>query len=159
MGNKKKRQGDSDGKLPPYDVGMIRDFIDHLKWELRVAHFENAEGVKSGGKPGRINLELVDQLNKFFEKRPRVLLQGLAINAEGVPPDISLAMRKEIFVEREAMRQEQIDHLEALEPLFKEALSCARQEVKTSDDLPMTYLKLANMVATWEAEDEDDDKT
>jgi hypothetical protein len=36
-----------------YDVGMIRDFLDHLLWELRINHFELTS------RPGTINEELV----------------------------------------------------------------------------------------------------
>ena len=39
-----------------YDVEMIRDFLEHLTWELRVQHFENTAEV------GTPNDELVDQL-------------------------------------------------------------------------------------------------
>ena len=49
------------GRTHRYDPAMIRDFLDHLLWELRAAHFEHAH-------PGKFNPELADPLARYALK-------------------------------------------------------------------------------------------
>jgi hypothetical protein len=46
-----------------YDVEQIRDFIEQLKWALRVDHFELT------GSRNAINPELLDQVKRYALKR------------------------------------------------------------------------------------------
>ena len=45
-----------------YDTEMIRDFLDHLTWEVRISIFELRNG-------GTIHPELSEQLQRFITKR------------------------------------------------------------------------------------------
>ena len=64
MANRKNRRSRRQQKSKQkasgrYDVKMIRDFLDHLIWEVRIGHFENTTA------PGTINPELMDQIAKY----------------------------------------------------------------------------------------------
>ena len=61
MGKSKQGTGWPGEKHRPgrgYDVEMIRDFLDHLMWELRIVHFENTN------PSGTDHNELMSQLAK-----------------------------------------------------------------------------------------------
>jgi hypothetical protein len=111
-----------------YDVEMLRDFVEHLKWSLRVDHFELTGG------PDALNPELMEQVQRCGRKR-------------GVPRLLSLFSLKRDRPElteqqmKEAMRQlakhmakkrvEQLRHLEALQEVIEEA--CAHAEGRVID--------------------------
>jgi hypothetical protein len=97
-----------------YDVEMIRDFIEHLLWEVRIGHFEATSA------DGAINPELLEQIQRYQKKRQTIAL--LAAN------EIPASGRDEVGALKRRMaevRQRQVDHLEALHTLFEEALFCA----------------------------------
>jgi hypothetical protein len=91
---------------------MIRDFLDHLLWEVRISHYETTHGSKT-------NPELTDQLERFQKKRQTVgLLFGVFVHREVNTGRLHAARRE--------LRQQQIRALEGLMPLFEEALICAK---------------------------------
>jgi hypothetical protein len=103
-----------------YDVEMIRDFVDHLLWELRISHFETT------GTGGGLNPELVDQLERYMRKRQTVgLLMGHQAD-RNIPREKVQQFREAL----NALRQRQIDRLEALRPLLNEALFCASRPTR-----------------------------
>src|SRR5579863_1911127 len=60
------RMGKKNPKTPKasYDVPMIRDFLDHLLWELRISHYE-----LTTPKTDKVHQELKGQLTKYVKKR------------------------------------------------------------------------------------------
>jgi hypothetical protein len=129
----------SQKKAGRYDVDMIRHFLDHLLWEVRVLHFESTAAV------GTINPELVEQLAKYSRKYHS---KGLLIASELYDPDGDLA---EAQIDRAAdywgkeraeVATEWIAALESLGVLFEEAFLCAAREdalirkVRAKDILP-----------------------
>ena len=103
-----------------YDTEMIRDFIDHLRWELRIKRFENAH------KRGTQHPELTERLDKYIRKRnTKSLLYTARMDKTGLSEDRA---QEAIDVIRErAARQAQaaLDALCVLEPIFQEVINCA----------------------------------
>jgi len=103
-----------------YDVEMIRDFLDHLLWELRINHLEN---TNPGMKP---NPELVSQLAKYQKKYNTVgLMCELKINACGAPENIVKRAAESFSSARAQISQRYIETLEELQPAFETAFECA----------------------------------
>ena len=111
MNQRKKRKGPSEARC--YDVAMIRDFLDHLLWELRISHHES--------QTSKINPELAEQLEKYQKKRQTVGLL-FATGIDGNPdPD----KYRQFQTLRGEVRKSQLLCLEALQSLFREALESA----------------------------------
>jgi hypothetical protein len=93
-----------------YDVEMIRDFLDHLLWEVRINHYEQITS--------EVNPELKEQLKKYVRKRQTIgLLFATELDKKADPS--RLAEYRKI---KAGLRQSQLLGLEALRPLFEEAL-------------------------------------
>ena len=109
-----------------YDAEMIQDFIEHLKWSLRVDHFELTAG------PDALNPELEEQVNRAGRKRgvPRLLsLFSLTRDKpELTEKDMQEAMRR-FAAYMAPKRDEQLRHLEALQEVLQEALAHATGRV------------------------------
>jgi len=109
-----------------YDVEMLRDFIEHLEWSLRVDHFELTAG------PHALNPELIEQVERCGRKRgvPRLLsLFSLQRDRPELTDDqMKDAARKlaECMAER---REEQLRHLESLKEVLQEACAHAAGRV------------------------------
>jgi hypothetical protein len=103
-----------------YDVPMIRDFLDHLLWELRISHHELTTPT-----PDQVHNELVGQLAKYIKKRNTVgLLASNQLATSATPQEVERASA--ILKERlGCQRIAAIQHLEALADVFDEALRCA----------------------------------
>jgi hypothetical protein len=66
-------------KTPGYNVQMIRDFLKHLEWELRLRYFEYTQPA------GTVSEELVDLLAEYQKKRNCIgLLATNKIDTEGM---------------------------------------------------------------------------
>jgi len=64
---------------PPYDVKMIRAFLEHFMWELRIRHFEATH-------PGTTNPEFTEQLKNCYQRYKTCgLLPINRIDPEGLP--------------------------------------------------------------------------
>ena len=103
-----------------YDLEMIKDFMEHLGWELRIKHFENTH------ERGAQHPELTEQLKKCMLKRNTVgLLYANRVDKAGLAEDKA---QEAIGTIREASAmeaQEALDALDILEPILEEALDCA----------------------------------
>jgi hypothetical protein len=101
-----------------YDVEMIKDFIEQLKWSLRVDHFEFTHGPKA------LNPELADEVKRCARKRGVLRLLALFAIVRDKPEltdeqmDAAVARFGQIMARR---RDEQLRHLEALEECLAEA--------------------------------------
>ena len=102
-----------------YNVPMIRDFIEHLLWELRISIYEN-----TASDPTKTNPELVEQLARCMERRGThgLLCEAHLLETEQLTPEeiakASARVRK-MTAER---RKHELEALESLEGLFEEAL-------------------------------------
>jgi hypothetical protein len=111
---RRKEHGFARRRKGGYDVAMIRDFLDHLAWELRIGHFENTTA------PGTINPELAEQLAKYIRKYHCGLLIG-DVTSESRDSEGFAKLR----ATRAQEREQQLNALESLTSLFDEALLCA----------------------------------
>jgi hypothetical protein len=98
---------------------MIRDFLDHLLWEVRIVNFE------STAAPGTINPELGEQLKKYMAKYHCGLLAAMDVGWDGIPEAERQQAARDFRAARQEASASQIAHLEALQGLFREALQCA----------------------------------
>ncbi len=102
-----------------YDVEMIRDFLDQLMLEVRLRHLENLDGA--AGTPPK----LLAELRKFADKYDAGLLLAWDLRPEGCTKEEYEAVRERLRKLRAEGRRQQLEHLQALEDLFREALRCA----------------------------------
>lgn len=103
-----------------YNVKMIRDFLGHLEWELRIKHFENT------AKPGTINPELVDMLSKYQKKWHCVgLMTADAVDTEGASEEETRLVLERWRQFLANITESQLEMFTSLKPLFEEALMCA----------------------------------
>src|SRR5262245_17771199 len=112
---KKRRHGPS---VKRYDVEMIRDFLDHLTWEVRILHYESINEDDS------INPKLEDQLAKYSRRYKAVLLAVTELDYEGLPAAMVQRARNYWKAAQVRATAEQLQHLQALAGLFKEAFDC-----------------------------------
>ena len=112
MGNPVKRK-----KSPKrhYDVEMIRDFLEHLRWEYATVHFENVH-------PGGRNAELQEQLAKYMKKYDSVLMYAIVSETKKSVSDEVVARYRE---KREQQCEAVLKALDMLKPALQEAFTCA----------------------------------
>src|SRR5215831_9660173 len=115
-GTMKKRKPSPPAKR--YDVEMIRDFLDHLTWEVRILHYESINEDDS------LNPKLEDHLAKYSRKYKAVLLAETELDYEGLPATMVQRARNCWKAAQVRATAEQLQHLEALAGLFKEAFDC-----------------------------------
>ena len=126
-----------------YDVEMIRDFLEHLTWELRILHYESIN------EDDAINPKSEDQLAKYSRRYNAVLLAETELDYEGLPAAMVQRARHYWKAAQVKATAEQLHHLEALAGLFKEAFECIgfsnrignkralpRRTIKACDILP-----------------------
>ena len=103
-----------------YDLEMIKDFMEHLGWELRIKHFESTH------ERGAQHPELTEQLKKCMLKRNTVgLLYANRIDKGGLEDDKAQEVIETIREASAMEAQEALDALDILEPILEEALECA----------------------------------
>ena len=112
MGNPVKRK-----KSPKrhYDVEMIHDFLEHLRWEYATVHFENMH-------PGGRNAELQEQLAKYMKKYDSVLMYAIVSETKKSVSDEVVARYRE---KRARQCEAVLKALDMLKPALGEALTCA----------------------------------
>jgi hypothetical protein len=101
-----------------YDVDMVRDFLEHLLWAVRVRHFE------STNKPGNLNPELLETLGKFVAKYPGspwLLVSDFFADDPSLPDSQKRHIRELFQAARASEAEEWLRHLEGLEPILQEA--------------------------------------
>jgi hypothetical protein len=160
-----------------YDVPMIRDFLAHLLWEVRINHFELESRLNQLYKPNLadgppqepvISPDLVEQLAKYHAKYCSALLPASAFGGEDCTVEEQYLVEA-VFCKRTTIkRQKQIEHLEALQDLFDEALQCAKMPFGKSSDgdvkMPTNYYNVREIYDAMEkqhpehfSDDDDDD--
>lgn len=105
---------------PPYDVKMIRAFLEHFMWELRIKHFEVTHA------PGTTNPEFIEQLKNCYHKYGTCGLLAIdTIDPEGLPAD-QVQIANDYYREVTAKAtQSAITALEYLDDFLEEALEGA----------------------------------
>ena len=136
---KKRKPGPS---VKRYDVEMIRDFLEHLAWEVRVLHYESINEDDS------INSKLEDELAKYSRRYNAVLLAITELDYEGLPATMVQRARNCWKAARVRATAEQLQHLEALAGLFKEAFECIGFRSRTGNKraLPVRTIKARNIL-------------
>lgn len=131
MTRRQKGRSQKGGGLPtaqPYDTEMIREFLDQLMWELRTAAFE------VGSAPGTLNADLLQQLAPYLRRRGSALLAINELDPAGVTKEEA---EKAVSVLRRRLTaswQAAIELLEALAPIFEEALTAASRPWSRTPD-------------------------
>jgi hypothetical protein len=117
--SRSKREANRNGRR--YDAEMIRDFLDHLLWEVRILHYE------STATPGAINPELLDTIASLQSKYPGTacLLAATYLTNDRELSGEQVARAEEYWRKARAQAsQGWVDALEHLQGLFREALEC-----------------------------------
>ena len=127
-------------RLKPYDVDMIRDFLEQLDWEVRVRHFEDTSEL------GTVNPELVDQLRPFQERRGNVLLAATEIDPEGVSEEEFAEAVATYRAAASEVTGQWIEHLEALQGLFNVALATAAMGPCPRGQMPVNTIKACEIL-------------
>jgi hypothetical protein len=105
-----------------YDVRMIRDFLEHLMWEVRIREYE-----KKTGDPMNINPEFVEQLRIYMRRYHCLCLMPVNIldNDLNTPEEFAEAMqnfRKYLQSSMEGF----VAAMEEFWPLFEQAFESAQ---------------------------------
>ncbi|MGE3408255.1 MAG: hypothetical protein AB7I37_15665 [Pirellulales bacterium] len=126
-----------------YDVPMIRDFLEHLLLEVRCQQAENikvlrglgsAESVEKAIASGHVSTPaVIEEFDKFREQYDSALVVATVFGVENATDDESREVMQVLLGKNIARREEQIGHLEALQDLFDEALSCAKLPFGTDE--------------------------
>ena len=132
----------SETAIKRYDVEMIRDFLDQLNLEVRLRMLENSD------PPGEKHPELLEQLRKFTEKYDAGLLLAWDLRPEGCSQEEYDAVRSYLRKARGEGRKQQLERLEALEELFREALRCALHPL--SDGPIVARQRAAELLKKWQ---------
>ena len=105
-----------------YDVQMIRDFLEHLRWEYAINHFENTHA------PGVVHPEFVEQLSKYQRKYDTYGLMAAAMLVPGnAPEEVVRRMGVRLRSERAKRAQEVLAALDTLQSALEEAFVCASE--------------------------------
>jgi hypothetical protein len=133
-----------------YDVGMIRDFLMHLRWELRTRCVELTHELPANGKVPKD--ELYAQMEKYTKKWNCALVRMTTINTDGVPAEEikvgELKARKLLATQAE----QDLSALEHLDRLFEEAFECAAEPCRK---LSVQQLSLRRFLDSQEDHDPD----
>ena len=120
-----------------YDTEMIRDFLEHLQWELRIRHFESTRKI------GTQHPELTEQLEKCICKHStKGLLYTNRIDKTGLAEEKAKEVIEIIREGMAAEAQEALQALDVLEPILEEALDCASRP----DDLLARTINLVEFL-------------
>lgn len=134
---------DTGSSLKHYNISMLRDFLDHLLCELRLARLE-LSGESDGPAADLITLRTVYR-NKYHTTG---LLEPSALqNDVESPPEFETAQA--LFASMFAdLRGVEIKRLEELQGLFDESLRCCGQDV-----IPVQVVSAAELLANSASED------
>lgn len=112
-----------------YDTAMIRDFLHHLLWELKLAHFVDTHA------PGATNEELREKVGSFQGKYPDspALVPVTMFRNDGVSKAEALKARRALREAQAEKHQMYIEALEDLEPAIGEAIRCANSGARLGD--------------------------
>lgn len=136
--NGKKNKANKHGRR--YDPKMIQEFLTHLVCQLKIAIEDY--GGKSPAEPG-----VEAHLMHFIKKYDAALLPIAVLDRAKATASSVEAFKNEVLPQVAAERQEQLEHLEALAPLFAEALTCARVRVSSGAALSRNYSAQSTVAA------------
>ena len=108
-----------------YDVNMIRDFLEHLRWELRTRCVELTHELPTSGKIPKD--ELYEQMEKYTKKWNCALVRMTTINTDGVPAEEIKAGELKARKLMATQAEQDLSALEHLDRLFEEAFECAAE--------------------------------
>ena len=97
-----------------YDVNMIRDFLEHLRWELRTRCVELTHELPTSGKIPK---------DELYEQMVRMT----TINTDGVPAEEIKAGELKARKLMATQAEQDLSALEHLDRLFEEAFECAAE--------------------------------
>jgi hypothetical protein len=112
----KMRKPPSQRQPKGYDIEMIRDFLAHLMWHLRIQIHESQTGPDAP-----VNPELVEQLKFYIRKRGTVSLIFNHAFSQKPTREEELEFRRTLAT----LRKCQLQCLESLQHLFDEAFDAA----------------------------------
>ncbi len=121
-----------------YDTSMLRDFLDHLLCELRVAH-SSYNPAEDGDLADLVRLN--DKYRKKYNTTG-LLEQSILENDVGSEAEFDAASSSFASMFSE-LRAAEIKHLDELQGLFNEALRCCGQTEKPVRSFSATEM-LAN---------------
>jgi hypothetical protein len=137
-------------KVRRYDVSMIRDFLVHLRWELRTRCIELTHELPASCKVPKD--ELYEQIEKYTKKWNCALVRMTTINTDGVPVEEikvgELKARNLLATQAE----HDLSALEHLDHLFEEAFECAAEPC---GQLSVQQLSLRKFLDSEEDDDPD----
>jgi hypothetical protein len=135
-----------------YDVRMLKDFLNHLMWELRYKHYDRVSDASGSDAPD--HPELDEQLMNYMRKYGSALsTSGLIVlrdNPDLTDDDVGQAIRRASALHAQEA-QKCIRALETLEPLFEEALWCATQRGLMVIRVPASKLVDGTVPTYWSA--------
>lgn len=125
-----------------YDVEMIKDFVEHLTWELRIATYELKQSVKSDSvQQGAPNPELIENLMRCQQKRQTVGLLASTSIEDDIGGEEGKEIARQMCASRLRDREAALQAIESLSELLEhEVFPCAESPeslltivAKTSD--------------------------
>ncbi len=130
-------------KKKPYDMDMIRDFLDHLTLELEIHVREHTDLRGGPGESHRLDHRLTKKLTRFLNKYEVTgFFPCTRVFDKGCTQE-QIAKFTDFFDKKEAARATaQLEHLAALKDLFTDALCYGRNtgHVATRDIHTKDYL-------------------
>ncbi|HID78440.1 MAG TPA: hypothetical protein EYP56_20925 [Planctomycetaceae bacterium] len=124
MGRPETPRSSQAGLPRPYDVEMIRDFLDHLLLEVRHQYQEYWQRARDPDSQRQADPQLTRQLATYEQKYASRLVEWHAVDPRGASPEEVRRAVQVLSVRLARRRREQLRHLEALGELFDEALAC-----------------------------------
>ncbi len=124
-----------------YDTQMIRDFLEHLRWEIVISKYE-AESAA----PERINPELLDQLKRYAGRYRCVLLPIEKMDTTGVTESEATMVKVALRRKHAEICGEWVGAFEKLEGLFQAALDCA-DHCADGKGVPTRWLKASDFLS------------
>lgn len=147
----KKKHGKRCQAKKPYDVQMIRDFLEHLRLEYEVKHLENT------GAGGATNRELADRLKKYTRKynTTGLMFTPALHTPEGTPQKDAEKARERLRALLAKCSQEVLEALDVLRPAFEMAFKAASRRCR--DKRVIRSHAVASVLSWAESEYEDDE--
>ena len=102
-----------------YDVEMIRDFLDHLLLEVRVAHSESTPHAT------QLNIEQINERKAYADRYDVNLLPRTRFDGTGVGKDLYESACETLREQFEQKYTRWLRSFEELAELFDDALACA----------------------------------
>ncbi|MGD0464653.1 MAG: hypothetical protein ABSB74_19385 [Tepidisphaeraceae bacterium] len=130
-----------------YNARMIRDFLEHLEWEIRVSHFETANAENG------LNPELAEMLRKYGQRYHTCLRSCRLLDRD---PSCSEEQFRRAFATLRARENPKLtkalEAMEVLKPFFEEAFFC----ISMKGNLPVIHTSTSEVLRTEDGLGDDD---